>query len=119
MILAVEDLAAMAAFYQAVLGWQRVVDVPVYVELQHEDGMRLGLYVDAHFARNVGAMPAASRGLTRTEIYLHCDDPSAALERARQAGARLLGPLAPRPWGDEAAYVADPEGNVVVLARPL
>lgn len=118
-ILAVRDLAAMGSFYQQVLGWKPVVDVPVYVELQHDDGMRLGLYVDEHFAHNVGARPAATAGLTRTELYLHCDDLDGAVARAHRAGATLLSPRAPRAWGDEAAYFADPEGNVVVLARPL
>ena len=28
-------------------------------------------------------------------------------------------PAAPRDWGDEAAYFADPDGNVLVVARPL
>ena len=118
-ILAVRDLAAMKGFYQAVLGWNLVVDVAVYVELQADDGMRVGLYADSHFASNVGSTPAATTGLTRTEIYLHCDDLSAAVERVTAAGARELSPRAPRAWGDEAAYFSDPEGNVVVLARPL
>ena len=118
MILAVRDLPAMNAFYTDALGWNHVVDTPVYVELQHDDGLRLGLYVDAAFARNVGDVPAPSVGLTRTELYLYCDDLAAAIERAERAGARPLGPRALRAWGDEAAYFADPEGNVVVLARP-
>lgn len=109
----------MSSFYKEVLGWKQVVDVPVYVELQHNDGMRLGLYVDHHFALNVGVMPVASSGLTRTEIYLHCDDLADVIERARRAGARSLSPRGPRAWGDEAAYFADPEGNIVVFARPL
>jgi catechol 2,3-dioxygenase-like lactoylglutathione lyase family enzyme len=117
-ILAVRDLPAMNAFYTAALGWPHVVDTPVYVELQHADGLRLGLYADTHFAHNVGERPAPSVGLTRTELYLYCDDLAAAIERAQRAGARLLGPRALREWGDEAAYVADPEGNVVALARP-
>jgi predicted enzyme related to lactoylglutathione lyase len=118
-ILAVKDLAAMSAFYKVVLGWKQVVDVPVYVELQHDDGMRFGLYADDHFALNVGVMPAASPGLTRTEVYLHCDDLGEAIERAHRVGAQPLSPRSPRNWGDEAAYFADPEGNIVVLARPL
>lgn len=118
-ILAVSDLPAMARFYAEVLGWPRVVDVPVYVELQDEDGVRLGLYADAHFAGNIGTLPAPSHGLTRTELYLSCGDLSLAIERAHQAGARPLGPRAPRAWGDEVAYFADPEGNIVALARPL
>jgi lactoylglutathione lyase len=117
-ILAVHDLAAMTAFYVEVLGWKRVADVPVYVELQHDDGMRFGLYRDENFAQNIGALPPATNGLTRTEVYLYCDELDDALDRARRAGARLLSPLQPRSWGDEAAYFADPEGNIVVLARP-
>jgi predicted enzyme related to lactoylglutathione lyase len=116
-ILAVRDLAAMKAFYAALLAWEQVVDTPVYVELERA-GMRLGLYADDGFGRNIGVVPAPSAGVTRTELYLHCDDLEASIDRATAAGARLLGPRAPRAWGDDAAYFADPEGNVVVLARP-
>ncbi len=33
------------------------------------------------------------------------------------AGARCLSPRAVRPWGDEAAYYADPDGNVIAVAK--
>jgi predicted enzyme related to lactoylglutathione lyase len=56
--------------------------------------------------------------LAATEIYLHCDDLHATVKRIEAAGARKLSELAPRDWGDEAAYYADPDGNVVVLASP-
>jgi lactoylglutathione lyase len=115
-ILAVRDLPAMVSFYRAVLGWPAVVEVPVYVELQHEGGVRLGLYVDRNFGVNLGTMPPPSPPLTRTELYLACDDLPAAIDRAVAAGARLLSPRAPRDWGDEVAYLADPEGNVIALA---
>jgi len=61
-ILAVRDLPAMTAFYKQLLGWKQVVDVPVYVELQADDGMRFGLYADDHFALNIGVLPAATTG---------------------------------------------------------
>jgi predicted enzyme related to lactoylglutathione lyase len=54
-----------------------------------------------------------------TEIYLHCDDLPATIERVEAAGVRRLSELAPRDWGDEATYYADLDGNVVVLAKPL
>jgi hypothetical protein len=57
--------------------------------------------------------------ITSRATYLHCDDLAEAIERAQRAGAQLLSPRGPRDWGDEAACVADPEGNVVALARPL
>lgn len=118
-ILAVDDLARASAFYRAVLGWDVVVDVPVYLELAGPGGIRLGVYRTEGFARNVGVVPAgaAPGAISRCELYLRCDDPAAVIERAIAAGARLLSPLAPRDWGDLAGYVADPDGNVVVFAR--
>ncbi|HSK01234.1 MAG TPA: VOC family protein [Kofleriaceae bacterium] len=118
-ILAVRDRARMTAFYRRVLEWSQVVDAPVYAELQSPDGLRLGLYAEEGFGRNIGAVPEPSPPITRTELYLQCDDLHAAIERAEEAGARPLSPLGPRDWGDEAAYFADPEGNVLVLAKPL
>jgi catechol 2,3-dioxygenase-like lactoylglutathione lyase family enzyme len=120
-ILAVDDVARAAAFYADGLGWARTVETPVYVELTAAGGMRLGLYAREGFGRNTGAVPARTPAgaLAPTEIYLHVDDLDAALARLRAAGARPLSPRAPRDWGDEAAYFADPDGNVVVLARPL
>lgn len=121
LILAVRDLPAMRAFYVDALGWAIQVDLPVYVELHHPDGARLGLYAEAGFAANVGEAPAprVASGVSRTELYLHADELDAAIARAVAAGARLLSPRAPRSWGDDVAYLADPEGNVIALHRAL
>jgi GNAT superfamily N-acetyltransferase len=43
----------------------------------------------------------------------------AAVSRVESAGGRVLSPALPRDWGDRAAYFADPDGNVVVVAVPL
>ena len=120
-ILAVVDLARAATFYRAAFGWPARVEVPVYVELELPDGRGLGLYQREGYARNTGVLPAAVApgAITGTEIYWRCDDLARTLERLDRAGARLLSPLAPRPWGDEVAYVADPDGNVLALARPV
>ena len=120
-ILAVEDVPRAAAFYERAFGWPRLVDVPVYVELTLPGGMRLGLYDRRGFGRNTGQVPTAIGPGARapTELYRHTDDVAAAVKRLEEAGARELSPLAPRDWGDEAAYFADPDGNVLVVARPL
>ena len=55
---------------------------------------------------------------TATEVYLHCKGLDGAIARVAEAGGTPLCPLAPRVWGDDAAYFADPDGSVVVLARP-
>lgn len=120
-ILAVENLPRAAAFYAGGFGWRQAVDAPVYAEFELPGGMRLGLYERAGFGRNTGQVPVRTPAgeLAPTELYLHVDDVEAAVERLRRAGARQLRALAPRDWGDEAAYFADLDGNVVVLARPL
>lgn len=119
-ILAVDDVARAARFYEGVFGWPAVVDVAVYRELALPDGMRLGLYQREAFAKNT-ATPAGARApgqTTATELYLVVDDPAAMGARLAAFGARCLSPLTTRPWGDEAAYFEDPDGNVVVVARP-
>jgi catechol 2,3-dioxygenase-like lactoylglutathione lyase family enzyme len=120
-ILAVEDLARSSRFYEQSFGWPRVVDVPVYVELAVPGGMRLGLYERNGFGRNTGQVPVRipSGGLSPTELYFQVDDMAQALDGLRRTGARELSPRSLRDWGDEAAYFADPDGNVVVVARPV
>jgi catechol 2,3-dioxygenase-like lactoylglutathione lyase family enzyme len=120
-ILAVADVPRALRFYRDAFGWAQAVDVPVYAELALPDGLRLGLYRRDAFASNTGEAPFAppAGALAPTELYLHVDDVGAAQARLEAAGARRLSDRAPRPWGDEAAYYADPDGNVVVVARPL
>ncbi|MBI5058664.1 VOC family protein [candidate division KSB1 bacterium] len=118
-ILAVRDLSRAVNFYRSAFDWKTVVDVPVYVEFELPRGQRLGLYQREAFARNTGQLPASVEPgqLTGTEIYLYCTDPTATLARVTTFGGRLLSPLSLRDWGDEAAYTADPDGNIIVLAR--
>ncbi len=121
LVLACDDVLRLRDFYVGVFGWRATVDLPVYVELDVPTGLRLGLYAREGFARNTHASPAPrpTEGTTASELYLRVDDVPAALARLVAAGGRLLSPVHPRPWGDEAAYVADPEGNVVAVACPI
>jgi predicted enzyme related to lactoylglutathione lyase len=120
-ILAVADLRRAVDFYTRAFGWPKTVETPVYVEMSLPEGMRFGVYDRDGFARNTGQPPAriGTGEITSTEIYLYTADLAEAAERLRLAGARALSPIGPRAWGDEAGYFADPEGNVVVIARPL
>ncbi len=121
LVLAVQDVARAKAFYAGCFAWRIVVDLPVYVEMEVPTGLRVGLYARATFAANTGEEPAAppARGTTACELYLRVDDPPAALARLVAQGGRLLAPVGPRPWGDEAGYAADPDGNVVAVSRPV
>jgi catechol 2,3-dioxygenase-like lactoylglutathione lyase family enzyme len=119
-VLAVGDLERATAFYRAAFGWPAEVDTLAYVEFRLPAGMRLGLYLREAFGRTVGAEPHAppSGSLASTELYLFPGDLEPAVERALAAGARLLRPVSPRDWGDDVAYLADPDGNVIALAQP-
>lgn len=120
-ILAADDLPRAVAFYEAAFGWPRTVSVPVYSEFALPDGMRFGLYQREGFGRNTGQVPArvAPAEIAGTELYFYPDDVQEAVRCLLAAGARKLSDLAPRDWGDEAAYFADPDGNVITVARPL
>jgi predicted enzyme related to lactoylglutathione lyase len=120
-ILAVEDLPRAKEFYSRAFAWPQVVDVAIYAEFELPAGMRLGLYERDGFGRNAGQLPARTPAgeITATEIYLHVDDLESAIERGRIAGARELSPHTPRGWGAVEAYFADPDGNDLVLARPV
>ncbi|MBL8752008.1 MAG: VOC family protein [Planctomycetes bacterium] len=119
-ILAVEDLDRAVRFYTQAFGWNITVRVPVYVECKLPDGMRFGLYQRDGFARNTGRTTVACPPdrTTATELYLHVDDIDAMGRSLEGLGAECLSAKALRPWGDEATYYRDPDGNVVVLARP-
>jgi predicted enzyme related to lactoylglutathione lyase len=118
-ILAVSDLPRSVKFYSHAFGWTKIVDVPVYVEFELPGGMRLGLYERKSFGLNMGQLPftVPEGALTSTELYFYSDDLEGDIARILHAGARQLSELKPRDWGDEAAYFADPDGNVIVLAR--
>ncbi len=120
-ILAVKDLPAAAKFYQQAFGWPMRVEVPVYVEFGLPDGRGFGVYQREGYAHNTGQLPAAlpTHAISATEIYLHCENLELSIEQLKEAGARELSALAERDWGDQAAYFADPDGNVIVVARPL
>jgi len=118
-ILAVTDVRRAVGLYQQALEWELLVDEPVYAELRSPAGTRLGLYDRAGFSRNTGSEVSSVRpgATTASELYFLTVDAEAAVQRFLAAGARLLSALALRDWGDEAAYLADLDGNVVVVAR--
>ena len=120
-ILAVEDVERSARFYEAAFGWPRRTDVPMLVEFELPDGRGLAVYQAEGFARNTGRVPAVAdpHGTTGAELYLLCEKLDECMARLKDAGARVLADKTEKPWGDEAAYFGDPDGNVVAVGRKL
>jgi catechol 2,3-dioxygenase-like lactoylglutathione lyase family enzyme len=121
LVLAVSDVDRAYAFYREVFGWESHIEWPgEYTELVVTDEDRLGLYRRDGWAQSAGAEPAELNGkVSPAYLYVRVDDLDETLGRLEQAGARPLSARSRRGWGEEAAYFADPDGNVVAVARRL
>jgi len=120
-ILYVADQERSARFYRSVLAREPALDVPGMTEFELNEGARLGLMPEAGIRRLLGPAlpdPASAAGAPRAELYLRVADPEAHHRRALLAGARELSPLAPRAWGDRAAYALDLDGHVLAFSEP-
>ena len=119
-IFAVDDVRRAAAFYQGVFGWPRNerIDYREYVELHSPDGT-LGLCERGTYARLTGATPMTPTNgdVSPAYLYVRVPDVRKVIGNLDAAGARPLSPLAARSWGEEAAWFADPDGNVVAVAQ--
>ena len=119
-IFAVNDVTRSAAFYQGVFGWPRneLIDYREYVEL-HAPGGTLGLCERDTYASLTQATPMTPENgdVSPAYLYVRVPDVREAIAKLDEAGARPLAPLGRRSWGDEAAWFADPDGNVVAVAQ--
>lgn len=121
LILYVADQRRSAEFYRAVLGVAPTLDVPGMTEFRLAEGAVLGLMPEDGIARLLGAgvaHPSAARGVPRAELYLVVGDAAAVHERAVEAGAREVSPVAAREWGHVVGYSLDPDGHVLAVASP-
>lgn len=120
LVLAVPDAPSAARFYEAAFGWPVIVREPNYIEFSLPNTMRVGLYEKQGFALHTKRAPVTipEGALAPTELYIHVKDLDAAMAKLLMAGARQLASVQTKDWGDDAAYFADPFGNVIAIARP-
>ena len=120
-IFATADLDRSSQFYHEAFGWPILVEHPVYVEFELPEGRRFGLYQREPWMKLMGEPMTIPHGgaLTGAEIYFYCEDIDLAIAKIEAVKPRKLSELHYRDWGDECAYYADPDGNVIVLARPF
>lgn len=121
-ILYVSDQAASTQFYTRVLNTEPSLNVPGMTEFKLSDHCILGLMPERGIKRLLGDAiqdPETTNGIARAEVYLRVSEPKEFFDRAIESGALVLSPLEKRDWGDEAGYVADPDGHVVGFARSI
>ena len=111
------DVSRTAAFYEG-LGFERHFQLPAegepgYVGLHREES-ELGVVSSAWPQDQYGA--EIGEGV-RFELFVYVDDVDALVERLRGGGTTVLREPADMPWGERVAYVVDPDGNPVALAR--
>jgi lactoylglutathione lyase len=121
-ILYVRDVAASVALYERAFG-QRIRFVHEsgdYAEL--ETGATALAFASHELAEaNLpGAFrrPAAGTDGTAFEVCFVTGDVAGAYERAVREGAEPVTAPQTKPWGQDVAYVRDPDGNLIELASP-
>jgi lactoylglutathione lyase len=120
-ILYVADVAASVDFYERAFGVERrlVHESGQYAEL--ETGATTLAFADHDLAaQNLPdeLRPRASGTRPSFEVCFVADDVRAAYDKAREAGAEAISEPETKPWGQEVAYVRDPDGVLVEIAAP-
>ena len=112
----VSDMARSIAFYRDVLGFSvrraEPAAAPTFASLEHAGG---GLMLSPYDELFNGWQTAIEAGRRRGQggavsFYIKATDIDADYDRAVAAGAKIVDPLGPRPWGQSEFTVADPDG---------
>lgn len=119
-MLSVGDMRQSLAFYAGVLGGEKVYQFPpdgdaVFLTLAFgatELGIGLTSETPLHGRKQ---RPASGH---RIELCINVENTDAAVDALRAIGARVVLEPVDQPWGERAAYVEDPDGNLVMLVAP-
>ena len=121
-ILYVADVAASLDFYERALGQQRrfLHESGQYAELDTGD-TALALAAHELAASNLPGVyrpGAPGGGPPPFEVCFVTRGVQAAFDRAIEEGAESVSPPQTKPWGQDVAYIRDPDGNLVEIASP-
>lgn len=119
-MLSCENVGRSMDFYRGLLGGRETYRFPeegdpAFVALSFGDGSEIGLGGIAE--RPVHGLPQRPALGHRIELCVYVDDVDATYERARRAGFDAVADPGDMPWGERTAWLADPDGNLVMLTR--
>jgi lactoylglutathione lyase len=120
-ILYVKDVPAALEFYERALGQARrfLHESGAYGELE-TGSTTLAFAAHGLAAENLGEVfrtPVDGSG-TPFEVCFVTDDVPASYGRALESGAVAVSEPRTKPWGQDVAYVRDPEGTLIEIASP-
>lgn len=117
--LAVADVPAALAFYQAAFGAEtRATDKegqPGFAAIKIGTSM---MFLTEGWALS-GHVPGTGASTATVAHHMYVEDVDTALETACAAGAKLISPAADAYWGERCATLADPFGHLWTLATRL
>jgi lactoylglutathione lyase len=90
-------------------------DQPVFVGLSLEDSTTVALAAQGEEPLHGLPFEPGARGF---EMCVYHDDVDAAVRRLRERSYRVLAEPADQPWDERVAYVADSDGNPVLICTP-
>jgi lactoylglutathione lyase len=121
-ILYVSDVPASLEFYERALGQRRrfLHESGQYAELDTGDTV-LAFAAHELAAANLPGVYRPEEGRSPRPAFEVCfvtRDVQGAFDRAITEGAEAVTPPQTKPWGQDVAYVRDPDGNLVEIASP-
>jgi lactoylglutathione lyase len=119
-MLSCADLDRSLAFYRDLLGGvesYRFPDTgdPAFVALRIGESSEIGLGgLSDEPLHGRPQRPAAGH---RIELCVYVDEVDEVFAHAESSGVETVAGPADMPWGERVAWVADPDGNLVMLTR--
>jgi lactoylglutathione lyase len=114
------DLARSLALYRDLLGGVETYRFPddgepAFIALRIGESSEIGLGAIA--AEPVHGRQQRPASAHRVELCVYVEDVDAMFEQARASGFETVADPADMPWGERTAWIADPDGNLVMLTR--
>ncbi len=109
-------------FYEKLLGYKPILDVPGMTEFQLLDNVTLGIMPEVGIMKilnNKIPNPAQANGIPRSEIYLFVNDPEEYYFKLIDVGGIGISKAELRNWGDYVAYGSDIDGNILAFAKKV
>lgn len=118
-MLSVASVAAALSFYRDGLGGTIAYRFPEQGEAQFLS-LRLGdseIGIGAVSSAPIHGEPQRPATGHRIELCIYVDALDAACADLGRLGGTILAPPTDQPWGERCAFLADPDGNIVMLVE--